>query len=59
MGDKLVEGVVAIATAVIGIAIIAVLVGRQSQTPSVISAAGNAFSSSIGAAVKPVSGGIA
>ncbi|HXT74610.1 MAG TPA: hypothetical protein VN785_12225 [Candidatus Angelobacter sp.] len=57
MGEKLVEAVVAIATAVIGIAIIAVLVGRQSQTSSVISSAGSAFSNIIRQAVAPVSGG--
>lgn len=57
MGDKLVEATVAIATAVIGIAIIAVLVGRQSQTSSVISSAGSAFSGIIKQAVAPVSGG--
>lgn len=57
MGEKFVEAVVAIATAVIGIAIIAVLVGRQSQTSSVISSAGSAFSNIIRQAVLPVSGG--
>jgi hypothetical protein len=44
MGDKLISGLVAILTAIIGIAIIAVLVSNKSQTPQVISAAGTAFS---------------
>lgn len=57
MGSKVIEGLVAIATAVIGIAIIAVLVGRQSQTASVISSAGTAFSDILREAVAPVAGG--
>jgi hypothetical protein len=57
MGEQVIEALVAIATAVIGIAIIAVLVGRQSQTSSVISSAGGALSSIIKSAVAPVSGG--
>lgn len=57
MGNKVIEALVAIATAVIGIAIIAVLVGRQSQTASVISSAGSAFTGIIREAVSPVSGG--
>jgi PRD1 phage membrane DNA delivery len=44
------------AAAVIGLAIVAVLVSKNAQTGSVISSAGTAFSSVIGAAVSPVSG---
>jgi hypothetical protein len=57
MGDKIIEGIVAIATAVIGVAIIAVLVGSKSQTYKVIQQAGSSFSSILQAAVSPVSGG--
>lgn len=56
MSDKLIEGVVAIATAVIGLALIAVLFGSK-QTSGVISSAGTAFGKIIGAAVAPASGG--
>jgi hypothetical protein len=45
---------VTILTAIVGLAIIAVLVGSK-QTSGVIKAGGSAFSSIIGAAVKPVS----
>ena len=47
----------AIATAVIGLAIVAVLVSNKAQTPQVISSAGSAFSTIIGAAIAPVTGG--
>jgi hypothetical protein len=46
-----------IALAIVGLAIVAVLVSRNAQTGSVITSAGNAFSGAIGAAVAPVSGG--
>lgn len=51
------EAIVTIATAIVGIAILAVLVSQRSNTANVIGAAGNAFSRSIGAAVSPVTGG--
>lgn len=51
------EQVVTIATAIIGVAILAVLVSKNSNTSSVISAAGAAFSNAIGVAVSPVTGG--
>ena len=57
MGNQVIEGLVAIATAVIGVAIIAVLVGKNSQTSSVIKQAGSSFSSILQAAVSPVGGG--
>lgn len=57
MGDNIISGVVTIATAIIGIAILAVLVSRNAQTPQVLQSAGAAFSQSIGAAVAPVTGG--
>jgi hypothetical protein len=45
---------IAIAGGIIGLAALAVLVSRNAQTPQVFTAAGNAFSSIIGAAVAPV-----
>lgn len=58
MTDQLISGVVTVATAIVGIAILAVLVSRNSQTPQVISSAGQAFSGAIQAAVAPVSSGL-
>lgn len=57
MGDKAITGVVAIITAIIGVAIIAVLVSKQSNTSGVLTAGGNAFSSILKTAVSPVSSG--
>jgi hypothetical protein len=57
MGDKVITGIVAIVTAIIGVAIIAVLVANKSNTPGVLSAAGSAFSSILSAAVSPLTGG--
>ena len=55
MSDKLIESVVAIATAIIGLALIAVIFG-SSNTSGVIKSAGSAFQGIIGAAVKPATG---
>lgn len=49
-------GVVAVISGVIGLAIVAVIVSRNAQTPSVLSSAGSALSQVIGAAVAPVTG---
>jgi hypothetical protein len=57
MSDRLFDGIVQIALAIVGIAILAVLVSRNAQTPQVIGAAGKAFAQDIGAAVSPVTGG--
>lgn len=52
------QGVVSIAVAIVGIAIIAVLVSRNAQTPAVIGAASGGFAQDIAAAVSPVTGGL-
>lgn len=57
MSDQLIGGVVTVLTAIIGVAIIAVLVSGNAQTGNVLTSAGNAFSSSLRAAEAPVSGG--
>jgi hypothetical protein len=57
MSDQLIGGVVTVATAILGVAIIAVLVGSNAKTSQVISSAGNAFSNAINAAEAPVTGG--
>lgn len=46
-----------IATAIVGLAIIATLVSRNANTAGVITAAGRAFSNALGAATNPFSGG--
>ena len=55
--DNFWTGLVAIATAIVGVAVVAVLVSRNSQTPMVIGAAGQSFAQALGAAVSPVTGG--
>lgn len=57
MGRDLIEGIVSIAIAIIGIALIAVIVGRGSQTASVIGSAGSALSSVLKAATAPATSG--
>lgn len=50
------EQIVTIATAIVGVAIIAVLVSRNSNTANVITSAGNAFAGALGVAVSPITG---
>lgn len=57
MGDQLVTSLVTVATAIIGVAIIAVLVSKNANTSGVISAGGSAFNSALATAVSPVTGG--
>lgn len=55
--DRLTESVVTIAVAIIGLATLAVIVGRNARTTEVIGAAGKAFNTALGTAISPVSGG--
>ena len=55
--DSLVESVVTIALAIVGVAMLAVLVSGRAQTANVISASGGAFSESLQAAEAPVLSG--
>lgn len=48
---------IAVVTGVIGLAVVAVLVGQRAQTSSVLQAGGTALSQIIGAAVSPVATG--
>jgi hypothetical protein len=57
MDDKLIGSTVAILTAIIGVAIIAALISKNAQTPQVLQAGGNAFSSILKAALSPITGG--
>lgn len=56
MSDHLVTSIVTVLTAIIGVAIIAVLVSQRANTASVISSAGNAFANDLAAATAPVTG---
>lgn len=51
------QGMVAIATAIVGLAVLAVLVSRNSNTAGVVSSLASGLSQDIGAAVSPVTGG--
>lgn len=55
MSDKFIDGIIAVAIAVVGVATAAVIFSKGGQTAQVITASGNAFSSIIKAAVGPVS----
>lgn len=49
--------IVTVLTAIIGVAILAVLVSKKAQTPEVITSFGKAFSGALNAATAPVTGG--
>lgn len=51
------EQITAILTAIVGVAIVAVIVSRQSNTANVISSAAAGFSTALGVAVSPITGG--
>ena len=55
--NQITETVVTIATAIIGVAILSVIVSRRSNTAGVISAGGSAFSQALATAVSPITGG--
>jgi PRD1 phage membrane DNA delivery len=57
MGDKLIESLTTVAVAIVGVALLAVLVSGQAKTSAVISAGATGFAQDIGAAVSPVTGG--
>lgn len=57
MENQLVTSVVTVATAIVGLAIIAVLVSKNAQTGSVIQAATGGFGQDLQAAEAPVTGG--
>jgi hypothetical protein len=56
MSEQLVTSVVTVLTAIIGVAIIAVLVSKNANTTGVISSAGSAFQGALGTALSPVTG---
>lgn len=50
------EPIVTVAVAITGVAILAVLVSKKSNTANVIQAAASGFANSLGVAVSPVTG---
>lgn len=57
MGSEVISGLVTVATAIIGVAVIAVLVSRQANTANVLQAGGQSFATALSAATAPVTGG--
>lgn len=56
MNSNALGEVVTIATGIIGVAILAVLVSKQSRTPEVIKSATSGFGYALGVAVSPITG---
>lgn len=56
--NQLTESVVTILTAIVGVAILSVLVSQRSNTAGVFSAAGSAFANALSAATGPVTGAV-
>jgi len=56
MSESLVTSMVTVIMAIIGVAIIAVLVSGKSQTANVLKAGSSAFSTVLGSALSPVTG---
>lgn len=54
--DKLTEATVQVFLAIIGVAILAVLVSKKSNTTGVIQAVASGFGNSLGVAISPVTG---
>jgi len=52
--DKAVTSVIAVLTAIIAVAIVAVVVSKRSSTPQVLQSAGTAFSGIITTALGPI-----
>lgn len=50
------EMIVTVATAIVGLAIVSVVVSKKAQTPQVIQAAASGFSNALGIAEAPVTG---
>ena len=57
MSESLITSVVTVLMAIVGVAIIAVLVSKNANTTGVIQAGGSAFSGALGVAISPVTGG--
>ena len=56
MGSHISDQITAILTAIIGVAILAVILSRNSNTSGVIASAAEGFSIALGTAVSPITG---
>lgn len=56
MKNELLTSLVTVATAIVGVAILAVLVSKNANTSGVITSAGGAFASALNAATSPITG---
>lgn len=57
MGNNFIGQMVVVLTGIIGVAIVAVLVSKNAQTPAVVSSFFGGFSKALNAATSPVTGG--
>lgn len=57
MSDHAITAVVTVLLAIIGVALLAVIVSRQAATTSVLSAGSGAFSGALCTALSPITGG--
>lgn len=56
MGEQAITAIVTIVTAIIGVAVLSVLLSRQSNTAGVLQAGGSALAMDLAAAVAPITG---
>lgn len=56
MNDEFATSIVTVLMAIIGVAIIAILISPKAQTSAVLTSGGKAFSQILGAAISPVTG---
>lgn len=56
MGDQLITNGTTVLLAIVSLAVVAALVSKQANTSGVLTAGGNAFATSLGAALSPVTG---
>jgi hypothetical protein len=54
--NNITEGIVTVFIAIVGVAIISVLVSKKAQTPAVIQSVASGFGNSLGVAISPVTG---
>lgn len=54
--NEVISGIVTIATAIIGVAVLAVILSKNSNTTGVINSSSNAFNSGLGMALSPITG---
>lgn len=56
MTDQLITAVVTVLTAIVGVAILAIILSGKSKTSEVLGAAGSSFATILGAATAPITG---